>query len=262
MLRNAEVAGQSQRLGRPGAANAGVPVRDPEDALAKAQEELAGVEARLEEEFRRGYEQGLDEGQRQASESMLTAALEEARSLGLKQGTEAGLRAAQEAAAVARNESLAALERMLAAIPEQLHARLAALEDDMVALCFHAVTRVLGETAATREGLRSMLGQALTQYGARELVEVRLHPDDLQLLARDEVIGPWLRQREGGSRVQLVADAAIALGGVVLRSPAGRLDARLETQVAGLRHALLSVRAARANSQARAAARPTLGGAS
>lgn len=255
VLRNAEVTGQSQRLGRPGAPSTPTPDREPEHALAMAQSELASIEARLEEEYRRGYEHGLDEGKREASESILAAALDEARSLGLKQGTEAGLRAAEEVAAATRNESLAALERLLSDIPDQLQARLAALEDDMVALCFEAVARVLGETAASAEGLRAILGQALAQYGARQLVEVRVHPDDLQVLVRDEAIGPWLRQREGGNKVQLVADAAIEMGGVVLRSPGGRLDARLETQVAGLRHALLSVRASRANAQSRMAPR-------
>lgn len=255
VLRNAEVTGQSQRLGRPGAPSTQTPDREPEHALTMAQSELASIDARLEEAYRRGYEQGLDEAKREASESMLAAALDEARSLGLKQGTEAGLRAAQDAAAATRNESLVALERLLSDIPDQLHARLAALEDDMVALCFEAITRVLGEAGASAEGLRAILGQALAQYGARQLVEVRVHPDDLQVLVRDEAIGPWLRQREGGNKVQLVADAAIEMGGVVLRSPAGRLDARLETQVGGLRQTLLSVRASRANAQARMAPR-------
>jgi flagellar biosynthesis/type III secretory pathway protein FliH len=256
VLRNAELAEQSQRLGRPTAAGTGVPQLGPEHVLARAQEELASAQLRYEEEFRRGYEQGVDEGGRQASESMMAAALDEARILGLNQGTEAGLRAAQEAAAEARDDALATLERMLAAMPEQMHARLAALEDDMVTLCFQAVTRVLGATGATTDGLRAMLAQALAQYGARQLVEVRLHPDDLQLAARDEVIGEWLRQRASGDKVQLVADGSISLGGVVLRSPAGRLDARLETQLDGLRHALLSVRTTRANIQAHVGERP------
>jgi flagellar biosynthesis/type III secretory pathway protein FliH len=89
------------------------------------------------------------------------------------------------------------------------------------------------------------LKTTLAAFGARQLIEVRVHPGDMQCLAGDAAVAAWLRERESGQGIQIVADPGIELGGVVLRSPAGRLDARLEHQVDALRAALLSARAAR-----------------
>jgi flagellar assembly protein FliH len=253
VLRNATVAEQVTKLARPaGARAAGAVVQAPAPVL----EPTPGadiIQGQLDEAYQRGYEQGLDEGRRQAVEAVLATQMEEARRQGLEQGMEAGLRAAQETAAASVNQALATLERLLGGLPQQLHARMGALEEDMVALSFEALTRVLGQTAASPDGLRALLRQALSQFGPRQLLEVRVHPADLQCLANDEVTGAWLRQREGGGRAQIVADAGVELGGMVLRSPAGRLDARLETQLAALRHALTAARAERSSARASAA---------
>jgi flagellar assembly protein FliH len=265
VLRNAMVDGPVQKLARPDAMPAAAPVPQALVQLPESTDVPTPVvdQRQLDEAFRAGREQGLDDGKRQILESALAQERERARNEGLEQGREEGKRAAQQAAAASANEALATLERLLAVIPDQLNARFTALEEDMVALSFEMLARVLGETAATQDGLRALLRQALEQYGPRRLMEIRVHPGDLECLATDEMTGAWLRQRESGQDVQFVADASIELGGVVLRSPAGRLDARLETQLAALRRALSSVRAARAGmarQQARAELAPVAQG--
>lgn len=210
------------------------------------------LQAELQQAFERGREQGRAEGRNEAFDAAYAEALAQARAQGMEEGREAGLRAAHEEARAAVQPVLAALERLLEELPQKFDMRLAAYEDDMVALCFEALARILGREGASPDGIRAMLKTTLAAFGARQLIEVRVHPGDVQCLAADAAVAAWLRERESGQGIQVVADPGVELGGVVLRSPAGRLDARLEHQVDALRAALLTVRAGRAATRAAA----------
>jgi flagellar assembly protein FliH len=212
------------------------------------------LQAELQQAFERGREQGRAEGRNEAFDAAYAEALAQARAQGMEEGREAGLRAAHEEARAAVQPVLAALERLLEELPQKFDMRLAAYEDDMVALCFEALARILGREGASPDGIRAMLKTTLAAFGARQLIEVRVHPGDVQCLAADAAVAAWLRERESGQGIQVVADPGVELGGVVLRSPAGRLDARLEHQVDALRAALLTVRAGRAATRAAAPA--------
>lgn len=254
VLRNVTVSDRPHALTRPAGAPAEVPA--PAPAVPLPPEVPGGdLHAELQQAFERGREQGRAEARSEVFDAARAEVLVEARAQGLDEGRAAGLLAAHEEARAAVQPVLALLEGFLAELPQKFDARLAACEDDMVALCFEAVARILGREAATQEGIRAMLKTTLAAFGPRQLVELRVHPGDLQCLARDEAVAGWLREREGAQGIQIVADPGVELGGVVLRSPSGRLDARLEHQVDALRGALLSARAARA------AARPPAPGA-
>lgn len=240
VLRNVAVSGQPHALARP--------LHQPGAAAASAPS-AADRQAELDHAYQSGHAQGRLE----ALAAINAEEMAKAHEAGMQQGREAGMAAAREEARAEVQSSLDALDRMLAALPEMFRARIAASEDDMVALCFEAVMRVLGEAAATPAGVRQMLGKSIAQFGARRLAEVRVHADDLKAMEGDAAVAAWLRRREDGTAIRIVADPSIELGGVVLRSPAGTLDARLEIQVDALRNALLSVRASRT---AAAGARP------
>ena len=68
-----------------------------------------------------------------------------------------------------------------------------------------------------------------------------MHPDDLAMLQKGQ--GP-MQGLPGGTDVQWVASSEVALGGCILQSPEGGLDARFETQLEALREMLLQTRAA------------------
>lgn len=249
VLRNVTVSEHPHALVRPGgqplaAAEEPMPISVPAPAPATP---MADIQAELDEAFMRGREQGRQEGLREAFDAARSEALAAAREQGRAEGREAGLRTAQEDARAAVKPALDALERLLTALPQRFDMRMAAQEEDMLALCFETVARVLGQEAASQDGLRHMLRQTLAAFGPRRLAEIHVHPGDVECLAEDPAVAAWLREREGGEGIQIVADPAIELGGIVLRSPSGRLDARLEHQVEALRTALLTVRAARAN---------------
>ena len=89
---------------------------------------------------------------------------------------------------------------------------------------------------AARTGVVAV-AKLLVQHGTKDQLAVHVHPSDAALLAAG---------RDGNEAWRWVADDAVQLGGVILRSPEGSLDARLEIQLAALREALLKTRAQRA----------------
>lgn len=203
---------------------------------------------------RRGYEEGLAQGRAQAAEEARQAAARADQALQKatreleacfeKQAQAARERGEQEQATL--KARLQKLDTLLAAVPAQIEARLADAEDDMLALCFESVCKILGTHAVTPEGIRAQLAHVRADLRGKPLVAVHLHPDDLAVL-RDTATGGTLSAEDG--EVQWVADPALALGGCILQSPQGGIDARLETQLRAL---------ARLLAQSRTAARATV----
>lgn len=194
------------------------PMSDPPAAPTSAADTKAGYQA--------GYEEGLRAGAEAAR-----AALHDARQ---------ELRATFEGA-IARVQALAS------ALHDEVAGRLDAAEEDMLALCHEVVARILGDAVVRPEVLRTLLQHATRELRGRPLVAVHLHPDDLDLLTQGS--GDMRALQPDGARdapkVEWVASPGIALGGMVLHSPEGGLDARLETQLDALRQTVLHTRAAR-----------------
>jgi flagellar biosynthesis/type III secretory pathway protein FliH len=67
-------------------------------------------------------------------------------------------------------------------------------------------------------------------------LSLRVHPDDLAALAAARPA--WLAELGVQADVALVADPAVGRGGCIVETPAGRIDARLETQLDALERAL------------------------
>lgn len=200
-----------------------------------------------EEARRRGHEEGLAkglaEGRERAAEDARQAAAEaehkaardlEARAERLTQELQKQAQAAVEA-------RVQALNGLIDALPPLIEARLSDAEDDMLALCFETVCRMLGEAAAQPGVVRAQLTQAMSRLRSRRLVAIHLHPDDLAALQRTQ--DATALALPGGEDVQWIASAEVALGGCILQSPEGGLDARFETQLHALRDLLLQSRA-------------------
>ena len=171
---------------------------------------------------------------------------------GLRAGREEGLRQAEAQARAALQDAIgeatAALReqrRCLEDRQQKLQALQASLrqaqtnvwaeaEDDMVALCFETVCRVLGPALASAEGLQAQIRQLLAASPSRaEGLALHVHPGDARVLAECG----W-----GAESPALVADASVALGGCLLRGVTGTLDARLETILDACRRELLAAR--------------------
>lgn len=247
-------------LARP-AANEIVRTVAPPVAPAQAISPLSSIAtppvARGEPEAQRqGFEEGLAQGRAKAAEEARDAALRADQALQKKlQDLEAQAqkqmqdhRQKDQAAVQSR---LQRIDALLTALPAQIRTRIDAAEDDLLALCFESVCRVLGSHAATAEGIRAQVAHAREGLHSRALVAVHLHPDDLATLRGAAETSPDI----GNDGVQWIADPAVALGGCILQSPQGGLDARLETQLRTLAQLLVQSRAS-----ARAAATSTAQG--
>lgn len=214
--------------------------------VAEPQMQTAIVQ--IEEDARRkGHEEGLARGlaegrERAAQEARQAAAQAEQKvARELDERAERSTQELRQQGQAAVEARVQALDSLIAGLSPQIDARLSAAEDDMLALCFETVCRVLGEAAMQPELVRAQLAHAASNLRNRRLIAVHLHPDNLAALQRAPAA--TTSALPGGDDVQWIASSDVALGGCILQSPEGGLDARFETQLHALRDLLLQSRA-------------------
>lgn len=242
LIRSAGLAAEPLQLARrrtvvePAAAPAASAVDSPVAAPAPAAPEIpAGlIEASVMEERIREIEAGA-----LAWKEEIEANLQHEYAEAHRKGYEAGL----EEGAAAGRELLAEQAGRLSSVAAQLgrvrQDQVDAAEDDMVAIAFAAICRMLGDAHATADGVRQLVRQAIGSANEGGSLVIHLHPDDLDLLKADT---------PDSTLVDMVADDSVALGGCRIVSNKGTLDARVETQLELLAQTLLKVRAERAQS--------------
>lgn len=180
----------------------------------------------------------------QARESVLAQFKQEAeaaRELGRQRGLQEGRAAGAEEVHRGAEAELARIRSIAAGLQTALDTGIRGLEEMAVAIAFEAVCKMLGTAAVSRDGIRALVHEAVEHAAGAQRVTVRLHPGDLATLQSAGSLEPAL---VSGASVQWAADKSIELGGCVVETDGGTLDARLETQVGRLRAALLAARAA------------------
>jgi flagellar assembly protein FliH len=154
-----------------------------------------------------------------------------------RQGYAAGLSEGREAAQRELGGCLAEIKKVLAALRESRDAVL----DAVVPRVIDAVVRIAGVLAAGEirrdpERLRAIVQEALSSARDEDRVVVRLHPDDLDMLA------PVRQALEDACGQQLVlrADRSLVRGGCLVETSRGLVDARLDARLASIHAALLA----------------------
>lgn len=228
-------------LGRPrGPQSVPPPGNEKVPPLALASPSL---EATVMEDARaHGYREGLEQGLREAMVRSQQQEKDAARLLA-EQADKARVAAERRVASEASG-LVSRLNHLLERLPVEVDARLDAAEDDMLALCMDALVRFLGDGVADPDRMLHWLRTAAREMRLRPVVAVHLHPDDLAVLRQagsvmaaieDELALPTgmavAPQHEQARRVQWVADPSLNLGGCILKSPEGGLDASLETRL-------------------------------
>jgi flagellar biosynthesis/type III secretory pathway protein FliH len=178
-------------------------------ALLDAREEAAALVARAQTEA-------------EALRAEAGAVREAARREGFETGRADGLAEAAVALAAARREASRLLE---AAAPTA------------IALAAKMAERIIGRgVALSPETMAEIAGQALAacRPGAGT-VRIRVHPDDLPAV---EARRAALEAGAPAATLELIADETVGRHGCVIETPRGRVDARLETQLAALERAL------------------------
>ena len=241
LIRGAHVSERAVVLGvrRPGHAEA-EPVARPaptgtgaDPCPVGARLESAAPEAAWLESERRKIADEL----RLELDARLEREAEEARKAGHAEGVEQGRAEALREA----SEQAAAGTRALAAVAKHAEREIEGAQDLLVGIAFEAVCKLLGARALEREAVAGMVHEVIARVKRDEAMLVRLHPQDCALLR-----GAAGDPRGDGDRhfkVELVADDKVALGGCLVETEGGLLDARLETQLERLRATLLDARA-------------------
>jgi len=189
---------QPDRL--PPIAALGVPqVAPPEPA--PQEDERATLEALRGQAFDDGYRDGRTQGEKEAR---------------------------AELAAELQN-----LQGLARSVREALAQGIEGVEDALVEIAFAAVCKVLGRAAATEEGVRAMVCEAMSEVRSREGVVLRVSPREHAAL-----------QAQLGAELEVRADERVAAGGCLIETTGGTLDARLEVQLRRLADTLARAREA------------------
>lgn len=233
LIRSAILANDRRQLIRPKANE----ITATSNMIAKATcNDAATEQVQLE------VERQLSEGRRQlelerenvrkAMEAEQAEALERAVQTGYTKGMKLG---EAEGRAILAKEAL----RLQDTIDELRQVRgdvLAEAEDALVELVFAAICRLVGTEGASRDVAANAVRSACAALHGEDTLTILVHPDDLTAL----------RERLGTMEsVSLLPSPVVRVGGCMIAGAAGTLDARLETQVEGLRIALAGQRARR-----------------
>jgi flagellar assembly protein FliH len=172
----------------------------------------------------------VESARRRSEELLLEASLElervedGARRGGYQQGYAEGLAAAQAELAKAL-EVVQAAARDARAVREQL---VRSSEGDVIELVIEALSAIVGRRAEDdRELVVETVRRALDRVGAQDVVRVRTHPDDA------DTVRAWLHDEPAAATAwEVRADGAVTLGGCVIDTGSGVVDARLDVQLA------------------------------
>jgi flagellar assembly protein FliH len=137
-----------------------------------------------------------------------------------------------------------------AALHEAKATVVADAEDLLVEIVHAAVCKIVGESALTREGIAGVVACIVGSFREDDELVVRLHPQDARLLrqgseAADPLVTPATPVTQVRSLTMAATmreDPSIAIGGCIVDSGRGSLDARLDIQLGALRDTLLAVR--------------------
>jgi type III secretion system HrpE/YscL family protein len=142
-----------------------------------------------------------------------------------------------EAAAAGRREGLAQAAAALAAVAEARQRRLEGLEEELAQTAIEVAGAVLGQAAATGpEAVLALARRALALARSRREVVLRVCPADAPAVRSQAGALSGLLERCPALAVR--EDASLSAGDVVVETEAGRVDARVETQLAALSRAL------------------------
>ena len=227
LIRGTAMARNVRRLQRPGEAAQPVAPTAPTapQLQPQAREPLEEVLARLEAERAEWQDQAREE---------LAARRQQAEEVGRAAGHAQGM---GEAAASAQRK-LHQMDALIEQLGLSLASGLDGLEDIAVAIAFEAVVKILGNSMATPQGVRALVREAVARTKRQEKLAVRLSPDDFRLLMQESLDPHWLA-RPG---VELQPDEQVGVGGCLVHTDGGQLDAGLETQLSALRQVLLQAR--------------------
>ena len=133
------------------------------------------------------------------------------------------------------------MDRWNDALVEALNARnryLAKNEAVLVQLAMAVARKIVGDTVSIDPGaILHSARQAIRSTRGEQKITLRVRPEDEPIM-RQQMI-ELKRTNSDISEIQVVADESITLGGCIVESPLGTIDAQFSTQFQSLERALL-----------------------
>jgi type III secretion protein L len=166
---------------------------------------------------------------------MVAAAEEEARRI-VAEAESARARALAEAADAGRAEGRADAAAILARAAMERDRLLREAEHDVVRLALAVARKILGrDLAATPGAVVDLAAAALAEARGRREVVLRVSPaDGAAILGAEERLAAVLAR----APLEIREDASLAPGAAVVDTEGGRIDARVETQLAAVARAI------------------------
>ncbi|MCU7815184.1 MAG: hypothetical protein KZQ81_08240 [Candidatus Thiodiazotropha sp. (ex Rostrolucina anterorostrata)] len=176
--------------------------------------------------------------QTEAELQRLRGDIDELRQDATEAGRESGYQAGREEGRAELVQQAGRLSELTDQIAKMYEESLSTAEEEIVEVVFASVAKILGETLVNTDAVIAAVRQSIKQLVSRDRLAIHLSPEDKRLL--DEVASEK-EEALFGNGVEIVADERIELGGCLLQSLTGGLDARLEVQMQQLRECLLNV---------------------
>ncbi len=112
-------------------------------------------------------------------------------------------------------------------------------EPRVIALALEIARAALDDSAQMDESVvRASARRALSRLRRARCLVLRVHPEDVNAVS--SAVRAWLPDGAAPETLDVLADEAVARGGVVVESELGRVDAMLDTTLAMLAKALRS----------------------
>jgi flagellar assembly protein FliH len=212
-----------------------------EEAMRREADRYASTQAmvKLEEALR--VSQARTE-QTEAELQRLLSDIENLRQDAVASGTESGYQAGHAEGSDEIDRRVERLARLSDQLFKAKEDALVAAEAEMVEVVFASVAKILGDAFVGADAVVAAVRQSIKQLVNRDHLVIHLSTEDMRLL---EEVASGREEELFGTRVEIVADERIELGGCLLQTRSGGLDARLEVQMRQLRDCLLDVAARR-----------------
>jgi len=160
---------------------------------------------------------------------------EEFRQLGWEEGKIQGWQQAEKESANLLQEAEKTLQRA------ELERRnlLCKTEEEIVLLALDIAEKIIRKEVELGPNIiKAIAQQAIKKAAHRKKVIIRVNAADLEDIEKER---EFLRERSGSPDVIILPDPTVGPGGCVLETDLGTVDARIETQLAQIRSALLNL---------------------
>lgn len=184
--------------------------------------------------------QSTQENIEESDSSNEKAEIEKAYAKAKQEGYLAGLEAAKEKGQKDLNAALKQITDLLHSLKDIHEVLFQEIENSAVEVVFEAVAKIIGHAAIDKKMAYNITREAIEQVKNRDKIIIRVSTQDY------EMINAALHQADNAELLKknltVVADNLVQLGGCLIETEAGSIDARLEIQLQRLKDTLLGVR--------------------